>query len=46
MEDLDPETPVDKAMESLLHLFQVNSTAMTRRLTNSRIIDSPDEVAG
>lgn len=45
VEDLDPETPVDEAIESLSRLFQVSSTAIIYRLTNLRIIDSPDKAA-
>ena len=45
VEDLDPETPVDEAIESLSHLFQVSSMAIIHRLTNLKIIDSAAEVA-
>ena len=44
--DLDPETSVDEAIESLSRLFQVSPIAITYRLTNLGILDSPDEVAG
>ncbi len=44
--DLDPETSVDEAIESLSRLFQVSPIAITYRLTNLGILYSPDEVAG
>ena len=45
VEDLDPQTSVDEAIESLSRLFQVSSTAITYRLTNLKIIDSAADVA-
>ena len=46
VKDLDPTTSVDEAIETLSRSYQVSAAAITFRLTNLRIIDSPDEVAG